>query len=574
MTKSHTLGLGLSLLLALHASSQPVLADQSPASSTEWWREAKFGLFIHWGPVSLQGTEIGWSRAGERRGLGWGGPGTEVPVEVYDSLYKRFNPIRFDAGEWARIASEAGMKYVVLTTRHHDGFSLWDTQASSYKITAPECPFGRDVVRELSEATRKAGLRWGVYYSQPDWHHPDAYTRNHSRYQAYLQDQLRELLGNYGKVDILWYDGLGDHREEYRSAEMNALARKLQPSILINNRNGFPEDFDTPEQRVGQMQVGRPWETNMTLCQQWSWRPNDTMKSLEECLRILVTTVTGDGNLLFNVGPMPDGRIEPRQVERLREIGAWLGKNGTAVYRTRGGPWVNGAWGGSTHRGDRIFVFLLRKPAGGVLTLSGNPGRVLKASLLGSSQAVTFSQEEKRLSLQVPASAFGSPIPILELQLAEPVVTGRLLGQAGMAFEDESLYGKPRKATASTVPASAASLQESDAGWSIDMASGPAPALVFDLGEPRLITGLSAVSGETGAFAANHVLELEMSLDGKTWESVGQASYGLPSWEFPVVHMREGAEHIGRSFRYVRLEAKQGEGRHSLHLRKVRIFAK
>ncbi|MBM3854803.1 MAG: hypothetical protein FJ399_16900, partial [Verrucomicrobia bacterium] len=232
----------------------------APDANLQWWREARFGLFIHWGPVSLKGTEIGWSRAGERRG--YRGPGTLVPTDEYDNLYRQFNPTLFNAREWVALAQAAGMKYLVFTSRHHDGFSMFDTQASDYKITSPLSPFRRDVVRELADACHAAGLKFGLYYSQPDWRHPDAFTPDrHDRYLAYLKTQVRELLTNYGRLDILWFDGLGKKEEDYDGEAINRLARELQPHLLINNRNGLPEDFDTPEQRVGKYQDHRPWES-------------------------------------------------------------------------------------------------------------------------------------------------------------------------------------------------------------------------------------------------------------------------------------------------------------------------
>jgi alpha-L-fucosidase len=335
------LAAAVSRALSLNAAeprSTAATAGAPPAAERlEWWREARFGLFIHWGPVSLKGTEIGWSRGGERRGYLL--RGTEIPVEVYDNLYKQFNPTGFNADQWVAIAKAAGMKYLVFTSRHHDGFSEFDTQADDYKITSPDSPFHRDVVKELADACHRAGLRFGLYYSQPNWHHPDAFTDRHTNYLAYLKTQVRELLTNYGTVDILWFDGLGKSAKDYDADALNTMARKLQPRILINNRDGLAEDFDTPEQEIGKFQYDRPWESCITICNQWAWKPNDRMKSLKECLETLIRCAGGDGNLLFNVGPMPDGRIEPRQVTRLEEMGDWLRKYGETIYGTRGGPW-------------------------------------------------------------------------------------------------------------------------------------------------------------------------------------------------------------------------------------------
>jgi len=304
------------------------------------WREMKFGLFIHWGPVSLKGTEIGWSRGGERRGRSGTG---SIPAEEYDNLYKQFNPVKFNADEWIQVARDAGMKYLVFTSKHHDGFSMFDSKLTDYKIT--NSPFKRDVVKELADACHKAGLKLGFYYSPVDWYHPDYRTENHSRYIEFLHGQIRELCTNYGRLDILWFDGLGGSAKDWDSENLFRMIRRLQPHIIINNRAGLPADHDTPEQRIGKFQTDRPWETCMTICRQWAWKPNDQMKSLKQCIQTLVWVVGGDGNLLFNVGPMPDGRIEPRQVERLKEMGDWLKKYGHTIYGTRGGPFKNGTWG-------------------------------------------------------------------------------------------------------------------------------------------------------------------------------------------------------------------------------------
>ena len=396
----------LSCALSVHAGepgSTEAAAGAPPAAERlQWWREARFGLFIHWGPVSLKGTEIGWSRGGERRG--YGSRGTEIPVEVYDNLYKQFNPTNFNADEWVAIAKAAGMKYMVFTSRHHDGFSEFDTQADDYKITSPESPFRRDVVKALADACHRAGMRFGVYYSQPNWHHPDAFTDRHTNYLAYLKTQVRELLTNYGQLDIFWFDGLGKKAKDYDAEALNTMIRKLQPRILINNRDGLAEDFDTPEQVIGKFQYDRPWESCITICNQWAWKPNDQMKSLQECLETLIRCAGGDGNLLFNVGPMPDGRIEPRQVARLEEMGDWLRKYGETIYGTRGGPWKPTKTLASTRKGNIIYLHLLGWN-GETVTLPNIPRKIILSSALTGGTA-RVEQAADRISIRIdPAVA-------------------------------------------------------------------------------------------------------------------------------------------------------------------------
>ena len=372
----------LVLALAAAAPMPPAAPAPDPLRATDaqmqWWREARFGLFIHWGPVSIAGTEIGWSRGGERRGTGGTG---EIPVEVYDNLYKKFNPVRFDAAEWVAIAKAAGMKYLVFTSRHHDGFSMFDTKLSDYKITAS--PFGRDVVKELGDACRAAGLKFGLYYSPPDWHHPDYRTERHGRFIEFLHGQLRELCTGYGTVDIIWFDGLGGSAADWGSARLIPMIRQLQPGVIINNRAGLPCDHDTPEQEIGRFQRGRAWESCITICRQWAWKPNDALKSLRECIHTLVRCAGGDGNLLLNVGPMPAGEIEPRQVARLKEIGAWLAAHGESIYGTRGGPFIPGPWGASTCKGNNVYVHVLdwSRAADG-LVLPPLPGKIVRSAVL------------------------------------------------------------------------------------------------------------------------------------------------------------------------------------------------
>lgn len=378
----------------------------------EWWREARFGLFVHWGPVSLKGTEIGWSRGGERRGRGGTG---SVPADEYDNLFRRFDPVRFNAREWVAAASDAGMKYIVFTSKHHDGFSMFDTKASEYRITSPDSPFGRDIVAELAEACHEAGMRFGLYYSPVDWYQPDYLTVHHDRYIDFMHRQVRELCSNYGRLDILWFDSLQIHpmsgsggEEHYDpswakvwdAVKLFRTIRELQPRIIINNRCGLEGDFDTPEQHVGFYQTGRPWESCITICRQWAWKPDDTMKSLDECIKTLVLTAGGDGNLLLNVGPMPTGEIEPRQVERLREMGAWLSINGESIYGTRGGPVPPQSWGVTTHKSDRLYIHVLDDAATAV-ALPSFGTRIVSASLLDGSP-VRFAETPLGTVIRLP----------------------------------------------------------------------------------------------------------------------------------------------------------------------------
>jgi alpha-L-fucosidase len=315
------------------------------------------------------------------------------------------------------------MKYVVLTAKHHDGFCLWDSKVTDYDIMST--PFKRDVVSELSSACKRGGIAFGTYYSTCDWHHPDfpltspggktvRKKSNLDRYTGYLKAQTKELL-SYGPLFTLWYD-VPQKFDSARGAGVINLARSIQPDIIVNNRTGNPGDYDTPEQRIGSFQIDRPWETCMTICRQWAWKPNDTMKSLKQCLHTLIRTNGGDGNLLFNVGPEPTGEIEPRQVERLREMGAWLAKNGESLYGTRGGPWKPSDNLVSTRRGDKIYIHLLRTTTNRI-TLPALPVEIRSARLLGGASLPTKTADGT-VALTIPENSWDSIDTIVELTIS------------------------------------------------------------------------------------------------------------------------------------------------------------
>ena len=403
----------------------------TPAPTSErmaWWREARFGMFIHYGPVALTGEEISWSRANSNPKCPNNG---KTPVEVYDNLYKKFNPTNFNAADWAGIAKMAGMKYVVLTAKHCDGFLLWDSKVDSYNITAT--PFKRDLCAELANAVRADGLHLGWYFSPMDWRDPDCRSTNNNRFVAHIQDELSELLTHYGRVDVLWFDSDGCPTD-WHPKTTYPLVRGLQPQIIIDNRLEMAtgeewrnqgklranEDFYTPEQKIGAYDDQRPWETCMTLCQQWSWKPDDKMKSSAEVISILARTVGGDGNLLLNVGPMPDGRIEPRQVEVLKQVGAWLAKNGESIYGTRGGPWKPTKAITSTRKGNSVYLHLL-KVENGQVELPALAAEIKSAALLNGGK-VEFSQKNGKLVIVIPASAVQPMDTIVKLELDRPAL--------------------------------------------------------------------------------------------------------------------------------------------------------
>jgi len=393
-------------------AEKPAKYLRASPKQMQWWRDAKFGLFIHWGPVSLKGTEIGWSRGGERRGRNDRDKGA-IPVEDYDNLYKQFNPTKFNAKEWVAVAKAAGMKYLVFTSKHHDGFCEFDSKLTTYTIMSS--PFRRDVVGELAEACHKAGIKVGWYYSPVDWHHPDYRTANHDRYIQYLHGQLRELCANYGKIDIIWFDGLGGSAKDWDSENLLKMIRELQPGVIINNRAGLPADHDTPEQEIGKFQTDRAWESCITIGDQWAWKPNDDIKSLKQCIQTLVRVVGGDGNLLFNVGPMPTGEIEPRQVERLKEMGAWLKKYGESIYGTRGGPFPPASWGVTTHKDNKVYVHILNWPTD-TITLPPIKQKIVKSRLL-TGGTVIAKQTDESMAISVPSAARNEIDTIVVLQV-------------------------------------------------------------------------------------------------------------------------------------------------------------
>jgi len=329
----------------------------------KWFQDAKFGIFVHWDPSCLEKAEISWGRKGPRPGCGHPAK-SGVPMEIYDNLYKKFNPVDFDADAWIKMVKDSGAKYFIFTTKHHGGFCMFDAKNTDFKIT--NTPYGKDICKQLADACHKYGIKLFWYYSQPDWHNPYYLSEHHEIYRKYVHDQLRQLLTDYGKVDGVWFDCLNSKWRHWNTPIMVKMIRTLQPGILINSRWGWgmPNvkhngDFDNPEQKIGKFQVDHPWETCATMGRGWSWRGGGGLLSPKECVRMLVQCVGGGGNLALDCGPRPDGKIDPPEKANYLAMGKWLETNGEAIYATRGGPYKPGLYGVSTWKGNKIFLHIL-----------------------------------------------------------------------------------------------------------------------------------------------------------------------------------------------------------------------
>ena len=393
--------------------------DAIPASRLEarqWFRDAKFGMFVHWGVYSLLGQ-------GE-----WVMENREIPVSTYEWLATTFNPVRFDARAWVSLAKDAGAKYITITSRHHDGFSMFSTAATKYNIV-DWTPFKRDPLKELADECHRQGLKLFFYYSQLDWHHPDYWPRGRTglktgrpeggswpRYLDFMDSQLTELLTQYGSIGGIWFDGMWDKpNADWRLPTTYALIHRLQPAaLIIPNHHQAPlvgEDVQTFEQDLpgantagfNTREIGSlPLETSLTMNDSWGFNITDRrFKSLRELIGYLVRAAGNDANLLLNVGPRPDGTIQPEAAERLRDMGRWLATYGKSVFATRGGPISPRPWGLTTHRGDTVFVHVLDWPDQ-VLALPPIPRVVLSAVMLSTNAPVKFTQSGAGVTLNVP----------------------------------------------------------------------------------------------------------------------------------------------------------------------------
>lgn len=406
---------------------------KSNAESRAWFENARFGLFIHWGVYSVLGD-------GE-----WVMNTQQIPIATYEKLPSFFNPVHFDPVEWVAMAKGAGMKYITITSKHHDGFAMFDSKVSNYNIVE-KTPYGKDVLKLLAEECQRQDIKLFFYYSQLDWHHPDYYPRGFTggeytgrpekgdwyKYLDYMDAQLRELLTGYGEIGGIWFDGMWDKKDDdWRLKTTYDLIHELQPAALVgsnHHRTPYPgEDFQmfekdlpghnttgfAPEQKIGEL----PKETCETINHSWGFNLKDNQhKSTKELIQYLVKAAGYGANFLLNVGPMPDGRIQEEHKTRLAEMGAWLKENGETIYGTKGGPLTPRDWGVTTQKGKTVFLHLLDWQDEALLIPSWG-GKVAKVTYFGTSAPVKYVQNEFGITLQLPKDKRNEIDTIIQVEM-------------------------------------------------------------------------------------------------------------------------------------------------------------
>ena len=424
--------------------------DPGRDARMQWWREARFGMFIHWGLYAVPAGEWKGQRSKE---IGeWIMSWANIPRADYEPLASQFNPVKFDAAKIVGAAKDAGMKYIVITSKHHDGFAMYDSAVSDYDIV-DRTPYKKDPMRALADEARRQGIRFAFYYSIMDWHHPSQYvkapgkleTAGHSKtemregqkpaYVAYMKAQLKELITQYDPA-VLWFDGEWvDWWTEADGKDLYAYVRGLKPSILINNRVGkgrkgmeglnksdqvYAGDFGTPEQQIPANGLpGVDWESCMTMNTTWGYKSyDDQWKSAETLVRNVIDTASKGGNYLLNVGPTAQGEIPPASVERLQAIGRWMRVNGDAIYGTTASPFAEQLpWGRATVRGNRVFLHVFSWPSDGALQVPPLGGPLARAYLLSApTQTLEMQPNASGTVVKVPATA---PDPVATVLVLE-----------------------------------------------------------------------------------------------------------------------------------------------------------
>ena len=407
------------------AAALPGETKEQMDKRMKWWRDAKFGMFIHWGLYAVPAGE--WNGKKVPGYSEWIQSQGKIPEKDYAKLQAQFNPVKYDPAQWVSIAKRAGMKYIVITSKHHDGFGLFDSKQTDYDVM--DSPYGRDLLGPLADACRAAGVEICWYHSILDWHQPAAKGKDFPQYEKYLRGQLKELLTNYGRIGVLWFDGewIPEWNEEY-GRNLEAFLREIQPDLIVNNRVGkrkrSPGDFGTPEQEIPATGMpGWDWETCMTMNDSWGFKKGDNAwKSTGDLLRKLVDIVSKGGNFLLNVGPTAEGLIPAESVRRLEEIGRWMDVNGESIYDTTASPFSKLAWGRATQKPGKLYLHVFDWPADGKLTVPGLANKAAKAYLLAdkSKNPLAIEQKADNVIVAVPQKPLDKIDTVVVLEIEGP----------------------------------------------------------------------------------------------------------------------------------------------------------
>ena len=396
----------------------------------KWWRDAKVGMFVHWGLYSILGRGE-WVRHNE-----------QIPWEEYYALAEQLNPKDFDMKEWTNLAKDFGAKYMVMVARHHDGFALWNSQGSYQKFTSWDTASHRDFIKEYTESAREAGLRVGIYYSPMDWRFPGYFdpkgeedptnAENAFLMKKQCYDQVEELVSQYGNIDILWYDGgwLAHKGSDISSSwfwepvKLNKMARQYNPKMIMNPRSGWEGNFycDEGSHEISGKIIPVPWEKNMCVCSgcSWGYMAEDPVSDFDWLIHMIVNVVTRDGNILLNIGPDKNGHVRSDVVDRMREVGVWLKENGETIYKTRGGPIepVDGVYG-TTYRGNQIFLHIINQDRFRKELLPPIPYTIKQCICHG--REVAFVQDDNGIKIILPDYLNQEPDTIVFIELKEEV---------------------------------------------------------------------------------------------------------------------------------------------------------
>ncbi len=576
------------------------------AEEMQWFNDARYGMFIHFGLSTYIGKDLSWGMCYTRKAPDKGhGP---IADSVWTRYPEQFVFADFDARKWVETAQKAGMKYIVTIAKHHDGFHMWDTRYSDFKVT--NTPFGRDYLKEIADACHETGMKFGIYYSQRDWYHPDyepidtslineipeaPYFRakpgikeikagpDHQKYIDYQFNVVRELCTNYGKVDVFWFDacwwGGMFTAEMWESEKLTRMIRELQPGVIINNRASIPGDFDTPEQKIGMYQA-RPWESCVTLCGSWSWSatPNKSKKTI---INMLTSTACGNGNMLLSWGPRWEGAFDPAQVERLEEVGGWLKRYGHTIYDTKGGPWYPGKWGGSTYRGNTVFVHITGELTE-ELKLSKIQNTIKSLKVLTGGEA-SFTQTAENVVLNLQKVEKDSETVILELTF-ENEITNMVDEKSLLSKFADVLFGKRISDHAGLKTSSQSRLDNPNdhpllfgntlfnSSFAFHTKTESQPYVVIDLGQSYSVTGVD-IYNEKRYQENPGTFEVLVSADEKNWTSVDTHENTFKHWEVTVAQFNAGIQLPGVDARYLKILLK-AENEGALHLKKVQVYGK